>query len=138
MRDLKNNLYIQVLLDLADTEGGDAESAILDLVGYRSAVLAVIGNAAGIGVGDKIVFSVLHGDEADDLGPIASGDLQGSFAEVTADGPICQWVGYIGGKRYIQVTATVTGTLTASFLGVYAVVDHAFKAPVGAPAVVET
>lgn len=133
-KDLYNNMNIASLLDLSEVTA-DTNTDILDTAGIRSVVLFVVGDASGIGGGEKIAFTVKHGDDPDDMTAVTSDDLLGAMSDVSSNGTFSRYCGYCGSKRYVQVLIDVTGTLAAN-VAVFAIVDHAYRAPVSPPAVI--
>lgn len=133
-KDLYHNVAIATLLGMSSVSA-DKSSNILDSAGIRSIVLQVVGTASGIGEGEKISFVVKHGDNKTSMSNVSEDDLLGSLEDVEANGDFIRTCGYCGSKRYVQVFIDITGTLSAT-MGVYAIVDHAYRAPVSSPTVI--
>lgn len=119
MKDLYNNIEVESVLDpiAFDTT---AVYTDIDLQGFNSACLLVhVGLDASMDASNKIVFTLKDSAdgttytavETDDMLEltVASGVVL-TIDAATEDNTLYK-LGYVGGKRYLELTATVTGTV---------------------------
>ena len=121
MKDLYNNIEVVSVLDpisVTDT----ATYSDIDLAGFNSACLLIsVGLGANFDNNNKWVFTLKHGDdgttyanvETDDMLDltVASGVVL-TIDAATKDNTLYK-IGYVGGKRYLELTCTVTGNIEA-------------------------
>jgi hypothetical protein len=115
MRDLASNLHLVPAIApvAARTDNTAIVSAILDTLGYGSAMLALV---TGTNTDVNATFVSLL-EESDDSGmsgavAVADKDMVGTEALAGftfADDVECRKLGYIGSKRYIRATITPSG-----------------------------
>lgn len=115
----------------ADVTGSD-----IDLRGYDAALIVVnIGNAASVGAASYLTLRLQHTDASalgagpSDYAYCASADMIRFDAQATTSPAVtsgiwfsvtstaysgtCQFVAYIGGKRYVRLTEELIGTLAS-------------------------
>ena len=139
MRDLKNNIGVNLLLEPHDLVYSDHSSDWLDLQGFEGGCIsAIIGALTGVD-GSNYVTPILQESDttADtDASAVAAANMIGSFTKVdsTSEDSVVQTVGYIGSKRYIRVKFDYTGTaISAGICGAIGIVGNARRSPVTAP-----
>jgi len=141
MRDLASNLkVVQAIGPIA--LAADSTLLPIDLLGYNSAMFAI-----GVGIGgitftgtNKIEFVMTHSDDGTTFVPVTDDDIQGASgttngivkslitAHAAAD---VSKVGYVGGKRWVQLLAYFSGTHgTGTPISVVAVLGSPSVAPV--------
>lgn len=140
MKDLHTHIKVTQVLDpVAVTATGN--SGDIDLAGANSACLIVgLGDNTGTtaAAGHKLAFTLQHGDATDALAAVAQKDVIGAtvgtaglLLETDADAKYEQaykW-GYVGGKRYLKLTWTETGTVDVP-MSLLLVQSHLQDAPV--------
>ena len=99
-------------------------SSAIDLAGFQSAVVEISVGAGGITFDgtNNINFELLHSDDGTNWVDIDASVINGRDAPATTTGgvvlslktahasPSVAEIGYIGGKRYLQVKANFNGT----------------------------
>jgi hypothetical protein len=137
MRDQFNNLQPLQAGVAAPTDDTAVTSGIVDLQGYKSLTFMI---AAGTLADADATFtvSVAEGDESDlsDAAAVADADLLGT--EVLAsfqfdDDGETRKIGYIGTKRYVQLTITPANNGGAAPIAVIPVLGSPAVAPVANP-----
>jgi len=109
----------------AAIQSSSSTTGDVDLQGY-SALNVVCAASPGGEAADEITFKLEHGDATDSYENVTADDLlmdyganddavsSGVFATVAGDGSDqVATVGYIGGKRYVKVTAEESGGTTS-------------------------
>lgn len=127
MLDLKSN--IDVVQDIAPAaKTATAHGGGADMAGYDQAVAIF---DAGVITDGTHTPALEESDDNSTFTAVAAGDLIGAFAAVTSSsgGSAVQRVGYIGTKRYIRVTTTVSGATTGGVYGTVIVRGLARKLP---------
>jgi hypothetical protein len=127
MKDLHNNIEVTSLLHAIAVATTQTITDI-DLAGCNSAELVIDAGADGGGVGldtsNKIVFTLKHSDDGTTYAAVEDKDMLGvsditSGTILTIDGTdeddTVYHFGYIGGKRYLELAGTVTGTISIPF-----------------------
>jgi len=111
-------------------------SDILDTAGFEALNLSVLIGQSGDTLSGSVKwdYKVQHGDQSDlsDAADVSADDLIGAFTTVddAAEDETQQSVGYIGGKRYVRVVITATGTHTnGTPHAVLATLGHAIHQP---------
>ncbi len=122
MKDLKDNVDLAVSIDPA-TYNSDQTGTGVDLRGYDSAMAVVQSGALTDGTHTP---KMQESDDDSTYTDVAAADLRGSFANIAADS--VQRVGYHGGKRYVRVFVTSSGT-TGAIYGSTIVRGHPHQAP---------
>lgn len=137
MKDLYNNIEVVSVLDPISVTANATYSDI-DLAGFNSACLLIsVGLDANFDDSNKWVFTLKHGDdgttyanvETDDMLDltVASGVVL-TIDAATKDNTLYK-IGYVGGKRYLELTCTETGTIEAP-LSIVLIKGHPENAPV--------
>lgn len=127
MKDLHNNIDITSLLDpiaVATTQ----TITDIDLAGNNAVELVIAAGVDGGGVGldssNKIVFVLSDSDDGTTYTAVEDADMLGVSSitsgtiltiDATDKDSLTYHFGYIGGKRYLQLVGTVTGTISIPF-----------------------
>ena len=146
MKDLHSNIKPVSLLDpvVVSATGNTGD---VDLQGFNSAeIIVAVGLDAGTGLSSshKLVFTLTHADDdgagsAGDYGDITAGDVLGvtpasnvvlTIDDTDEDNALYR-IGYVGGKRFIKLTWTETGTVSMP-MAVTLVKGHPNDAPTAA------
>lgn len=140
MKDLANNIHpVPAIAPVAArTDNTAIVSAILDVQGANSAMLAII---TGTNTDANATFAVLieESDASDMSGAtaVADKDLNGTEALAGftfADDVECRKIGYTGSKRYIRATITPSGNDAGNiFLAAIWLKGHLNIAPAANP-----
>ncbi|MGR9056075.1 hypothetical protein ACU8NH_09215 [Rhizobium leguminosarum] len=138
-RDIHNVLHFVPLFDpkAAVTDNTAQTSAIIDLAGFNAAELVL---QAGTLTDADATFAVTiaESDASNMAGSnaVAASQLVGTLAlasfDFAADSK-CRKVGYIGTKRYVQVTVTPTNNTGNLFLSGVAVLGYPATGPTANP-----
>lgn len=122
MKDLYNNIEITSILDPV-VVAATATHTDIDLKGFNSACLVVnCGLDAGTGLSDshKLVFTLKDSTDGVTYANVETADMldltvtAGTVITIDAvgeDNSIYK-LGYVGGKRYLELTYTETGTVS--------------------------
>lgn len=121
MRDLVNSLAAVVAIPAAVYDA-DNTAVGVDLLGFESAVVAIHVGVGGITFtsANKVEFKLTHSDDDITYTAVTDADVQGidgvgtygivkSLVAAHAAADITK-VGYVGGKRYLKLTADFSGT----------------------------
>jgi hypothetical protein len=143
MRDIASNILLKPLFlpKAAVTDNTAQLSAVIDTKGFGSLAL---GWVTGVLSDADATFGVVvsHGDVVDDesppttitdTAPVADSDLVGTEALAGftfADDGECRKIGYVGDKRFVQVTITPSGNAGNLFLAGIALLSNAHLRPV--------
>lgn len=129
-RDLKNNIDVQVGLDL-DTYSASVSGEIIDTAGYESVTVVVCGSGTTITSGTHYFTTTIEAGDDSALSDavVASGDDVLGSAVWTADGNQTYYLGYVGDKRYIRPVLNETGTAEI-VANCVVILGHPHKAPV--------
>lgn len=140
--DLHSNMDAQLAINsVALGATGAITGAIIDRQGYGG-VEFVIGYGSITTTGTVVTALVKEGDVTGTLTSVADADLLGTEAlaslaagaRVAGTGKECtKRVGYVGGKRYVQLTLTGTGTTSAGNVWADAILLNPQVAPVSNP-----
>ena len=130
MRDIHSNIKADLLFIKGRTALGVSGSTCVDLQGYEGAevVLGFKGSGATYVAANCLKFTILHGDTSTSAtGVVGTDDLIGNGhtsgvilnlnteAKATAQVALgCERWGYKGGKRYLRVRYTASGTATSA------------------------
>lgn len=127
MKDLHNNIEVTSLLHAIAVATTQTITDI-DLSGCNSAELVIDAGADGGGAvlssSNKIVFTLKHGDDGTTYTSVEDKDMLGvsditSGTILTIDGTdedsTVYHFGYVGGKRYLELVGTVSGTISIPF-----------------------
>ena len=120
MKDLYNNIEAVSLLDPIAVSTTQTITDI-DLQGFNSAILLfACGLDASMSESHKIVFVLSHGDDGTTYAAVEDKDILGvtgitageilSIDNVNTEDNSITKIGYVGGKRYLHLVGTVTGT----------------------------
>jgi len=139
MKDLYNKVAAVSVLDpIAIT--ATAVHTDVDLQGFNSACLLIqtgIDAGTGLGASHKFVFTMDHSDDGTTYTAVTTADMLDltvtSGVVLTIDSTdednTLYKLGYIGGKRYLQLTYTITGTVTMP-IGIIVLKGNPENAPV--------
>jgi hypothetical protein len=123
MRDLASHISVASALDVA-TYSADSTPVAVDLQGFDSAVLHLAIGVGGITCtsSNKIDFVLTHSDDGTTYAAVTADDLIGNDAPTSVTDGIVKSltaahaaaavyeIGYIGGKRYLELVPTFSGT----------------------------
>lgn len=139
MRDMSNLIKVSRALSpaAAITDNTAQVSQILDMQGYKSAMLAI---ATGSLADADATFTVLieHGDAANlsDAAAVPDAELTGTEAGAgftfAADDSV-RAIGYVGNKRYVRATITPANNTGNVFLAAVWLRGNPMVAPVASP-----
>jgi len=139
MKDLYNNIEVVSVLDPIAVVATATYSDI-DLAGFNSALLVLnCGLDAGNGLGatNKIVFTLYDSADGTTYALVETDDMLNltvtdgvvlTIDAVGEDNSIYK-LGYVGGKRYLELVMTVTGTVSMP-LSIECIKGHPENAPV--------
>ena len=146
MKDLYNNLEVVSIIDPVTVTDGGAPAAVgdIDLAGFNSALIVYsVGTEAGTLSGT--LYHTLKLEHADDDGTGSAGDYSAvAAADVlgvtpaqgiifTIDDPekdnAVYKCGYVGGKRFLRITAAETGAPSGCPISVVLVKGHGLDVP---------
>jgi hypothetical protein len=122
MKDLHNHISVESILDPIAVSA-TAQFTDIDLADFNSAELLIgLGLDAGIGLDGSNKFDLTLSDssDGDTYTAVEAKDMLGvtpaSGVILTVDDPaednVLHQFGYVGGKRYLQLDVTVTGTVS--------------------------
>ena len=121
MRDLANNISVAQSLAPA-VRTADANGTGIDLQGFESATIVVDTGAEGVTLSGSVKIDFILEESSDNstftavtsATSVTDGtvDSSGIFLTLDADGepPQVASIGYVGGSRYVRVTADFTGS----------------------------
>lgn len=122
MKDLYNNIEVVSVLDpIAVT--ATATYTDIDLQGFNSACLLIatgLDAGTGLGASHKFVFTLQDSADGTTYANVETADMldltvtSGVVLTIdhTDEDNTLYKLGYVGGKRYLQLVCTVTGTVT--------------------------
>jgi len=139
MKDLYNNITAESVLH-AIVVSATATYTDIDLAGYNSCVLLIdIGVDAGSGLGSShnLVFTLQDSEDGTTYANVETADMidltVSSGVVLTVDDTdkdnTLYKIGYVGGKRYLQLVCTETGTCSVP-ISIIALKGHPLDAPV--------
>jgi hypothetical protein len=122
MKDLYNNIDFAAVLDPV-TVSATATHTDIDLAGFNSCVLLIwLGLDAGSGLGEShyLTFTLYDSADGTTYSVVETADMLGvtvaSGVILTVDSTdednMAYMFGYVGGKRYLQLVVTETGTVS--------------------------
>lgn len=122
MKDLYNNIEVSAVLAPV-VVSATATHTDIDLAGFNSACLLIdTGVDAGSGLSDshKLVFTLNHSDDGTTYSAVTTADMldltvtSGVVLTIdsTDEDATLYKLGYVGGKRYLELTYTETGTVS--------------------------
>ena len=140
MKDLYNNIEVVSVLDpIAVT--ATATYADIDLAGFNSALLVLNcgleAGGSGLKAANNIVFTLYDSADGDTYALVETDDMLNltvtngvvlTIDAVGEDNSIYK-LGYVGGKRYLELVMTVTGTVSMP-LSIECIKGHPENAPV--------
>jgi hypothetical protein len=123
MRDLQNNIKVVKVLAPVVVSATGYQSGI-DIQGANSAVLLIntgLDAGSGLSESNKLVFTLEHSADGSAYSAVTTDDMLG--VTVSSGGTILSIdstdkdetlyaFGYVGGKRYLKITYTETGTVS--------------------------
>jgi hypothetical protein len=139
MKDLYNNIEaVSVLNPITISE--TAVHTDIDLAGFNSCVILINTGAdagTGLSASHKLVFTMDHSDDGTTYTAVTTADMLdltvSSGVVLTIDSTdednTLYKLGYIGGKRYLQLTYTETGDVSMP-MSIIVVKGHPLNAPV--------
>ena len=139
MKDLYNNIEIVSVLDpIAVTATATYDD--IDLAGFNSALLVLncgLDAGTGLSASHKLVFVLNHSDDGTTYTAVETKDMLDltvtagvvlTIDAVGEDNSIYK-LGYVGGKRYLQLVMTETGTVSMP-LSIECIKGNPLDAPV--------
>ena len=140
MRDLANRV-IQSAVLAPVVQNATVTSAAIDLEGFNSAMISVATGIEGVTLSSTVhwTFILQHSDDDSTYTDVTSSkdvtdgsvDSDGIFLKLddNAETPQVSGIGYIGGKRYLKVITTKTGTMsTGTAMSINCVKGNAINA----------
>jgi hypothetical protein len=119
MRDLRSQIAVSSIVPIMGNNTGEGTGVGVDLAGFDSAkMIAHIGDSGDTLSGSVYMTAAFQESDASGSGfaNIAADDLKGGLNDVVIDAPAEDQVviqrNYVGGKRYVRVLITFTGTHT--------------------------
>lgn len=122
MKDLYNNIEVSAILAPV-VVSATAVHTDIDIAGFNSACLLIDTGAdagTGLSASHKLVFTMDHSDDGTTYTAVTTDDMLDltvtSGVVLTIDSTdednTLYKLGYVGGKRYLQLTYTETGTVS--------------------------
>lgn len=138
MKDLHNNIDIVSVLDPVVVDK-TATYTDIDLAGFNSAELFIwLGTDAGSGLSDsnKLTFTLYDSNDGTNYAVVETADMLGVTVtdgviltvDSTDEDNTLYHYGYVGGKRYLQLVVTETGTVSCP-MAIGVVKGHPLDAP---------
>jgi len=138
MKDLHNNIDIVSVLDPVVVDK-TATYTDIDLAGFNSAELFIwLGTDAGSGLGESnyLTFTLYDSNDGDSYAVVETADMLGVTVtdgviltvDSTDEDNTLYHYGYVGGKRYLQLVVTETGTVSCP-MAIGVVKGHPLDAP---------
>lgn len=139
MRDLASSLAFRPALPpTTRTDNTPFVSELIDRLGYESLTFAI--SAGELADADAtFAVSISHSDDADldydalqDGTAVTAAELLGTLAAAGfgfGDDGAIRKLGYIGNRRYVQLTITPTGNSAAATFAAVAILGHASERP---------
>lgn len=133
MKDLYNNIEVASVLDpIAVT--ATATYTDIDLQGFNSACLLIhtgLDAGTGLGASHKFVYTLYDSEDGTTYALVETPDMLDLTVtdgvvltiDATTEDNTLYKLGYVGGKRYLQLVGTVTGTVTMP-IGIIVVKGH--------------
>ena len=136
MRDLLSNLQTVHLGNLALSGTTPATSSYVDLKGFNACDIVVVANTitdAGTASGFTVTLQESADTAAASAGSVVAADTPDGTVTLTetsdtADNTVIGGMGYVGGERYVGVSAVGT-TGTDADISVFAVLGKPHRAP---------
>lgn len=139
MKDLYNNIEVVSVLDPIAIEATAVHTDI-DLAGFNSCIILIatgLDAGTGLSASHKLVFTMDHSDDGITYEAVTTADMLdltvASGVVLTIDSTdednTLYKLGYVGGKRYLQLTYTETGTVSLP-MSIIVVKGHPLDAPV--------
>jgi hypothetical protein len=129
-RDLYHNVSVEQHIAPAFFTATEDPANGVDLAGYESGTVEL---NVGVWTDGTFAFEVQESDDDSTYTAVDDADLMGSEPTIDAadEDLVIHLIGYKGGKRYIKVVCTVTGTPTTGMVfGVNVIKGHPHHAPV--------
>jgi hypothetical protein len=127
MKDLYNHIDVAQSLAPA-TRTANADGSGVDLQGFEGAVIEIV---TGTITDGTHTFEVQESDDNTTFTAVDDADLQGTEPVVTnADGNKVYKIGYLGTKRYVRVSVTVSGATSGGAYATNVIKGYARKKPV--------
>lgn len=127
MRDLSSNIEVTSVLDPVEVAATATHTGI-DLKGFNSASIVISCGAddgTGLGASHNLVYELYESGDGETYTPV------GSDVSINATGKdeSIYKLGYVGGKRYLQLVGTVKGVVKMP-VSIVVVKGHPEVAPV--------
>ena len=140
--DLQSNVAVRHMYNLAIGANATVNNKIIDRKGYAGVQIA-FNYGAVTTTGTNVVVVVKEGDVTGTMTSVADSNLLGTetLASLLATTPrtsgvaqnVGKRIGYIGKKRYVQVSLVKTGTTSVGVAAVTAILFNPENAPVTNP-----
>ena len=136
MKDLHNNIDIVSVLDPV-VVSATATHTDIDLAGFNSAELFIwLGTDTGLGASNYLTFTLYDSNDGTNYAVVKTADMLGvtvsSGVILTVDSTdednTLYHFGYVGGKRYLQLVVTETGSVSCP-MAIGVVKGHPLDAP---------
>lgn len=122
MKDLYNNIEVSAILAPV-VVSATATHTDIDLAGFNSACLLIdtgVDAGSGLSASHKLVFTLNHSDDGTTYSAVTTADMldltvtSGVVLTIdsTDEDATLYKLGYVGGKRYLELTYTETGTVS--------------------------
>lgn len=122
MKDLYNNIEVSAILAPV-VVSATATHTDIDLAGFNSACLLIdtgVDAGSGLSASHKLVFTLNHSDDGTTYTAVTTADMldltvtSGIVLTIdsTDEDNTLYKLGYVGGKRYLELTYTETGTVS--------------------------
>ena len=141
-KDLQSNVAIRHMYNAAIGANATVNSKIIDRKGYGGVEIAFNWGAVTT-TGTNVAVVVKEGDVPGTMTSVADSNLLGTetLASLLATTPrtsgvaqnVGKRIGYIGNKRYVQVSLVKTGTTSVGVASVAAILFNPENAPVANP-----
>lgn len=133
-KDLHSNIHAVTALEHTTfTANGAAEGAIIDTNGYRSLEFLILSGNLTDGTYTPKLMAGDASDMSDGVEVTAALGLLGTIAGATiasTEDDTVKRLGYVGGRRYVQLVVTGSVITTGGDLSAIAVLGHPWVVPV--------
>jgi len=120
-RDIRSDVSPAISLAV-DTHTASANGSAVDLQGYEAALVLVV---TGTITDGSHAIGLQESDDASTWSNVASSDILGTLPTIGAtDDDKTFTFGYIGSKRYLRVTTTVSGATSGGAYGALVLRGH--------------
>lgn len=123
-----NDLLVPALSLAPTARTASANGTGVDLLGYEAAEILIV---AGIITDGSHAITIEESANNSDFTAVAAADRIGSLPTLTSSsgGSAVHRFAYVGGKRYIRVVATASGTTSGGIIGALVLRGRAHEMP---------